>query len=143
MLIPTCFHKKIGKLTNLINFSYKSLLVVNSYTLYIEGNIFVCLSFSFCKFFRWLVCLFVCSSFSELSGIKSFSSGVYLNNHISESIHIWTTVTLEGCHTHRDSGWGWRSKSRTPLKSAVLLFYDICRYLTNHLLESIHIWTLF
>ena len=27
---------------------------------------------------------------------ESFSSGVYLANHSSESIHIWTIGTLEG-----------------------------------------------
>ena len=33
---------------------------------------------------------------------QSFSSGVYLSNYLSESIHIWTIVTLEGWHSLYD-----------------------------------------
>ena len=33
----------------------------------------------------------------------SFSSGVYLTNHSSESIHIWTIGTLEGRLSFHDS----------------------------------------
>ena len=35
---------------------------------------------------------------------QSFSSGVYLSNYISESIHIQTIVTLEGWHSLHDHG---------------------------------------
>ena len=35
---------------------------------------------------------------------QSFSSGVYLSNYSSESIHIWTIVTLEGWHSLHDHG---------------------------------------
>ena len=75
--------------------------------------------------------------FTELR--NSFSSGVYLTNQSSESIHIWTIGFLEGRLSFHDS-WpqdpcprvGSRSKSRTPLKSVFLLF---CY-------ESIHSWTI-
>ena len=39
--------------------------------------------------------------FTELP--ESFSSGVYLMNHSSESIHIWTISTLEGWLSFHDS----------------------------------------
>ena len=45
---------------------------------------------------------FVCSYFLPSHEIcvkvlrQSFSSGVYLSNYLSESIHIWTIATLEG-----------------------------------------------
>ena len=54
------------------------------------------------SFFRSYVRLFVLLS---VSGIcvkvlrQSFSSGIYLSNYLSESVHIWTIVTLEGCHS--------------------------------------------
>ena len=35
---------------------------------------------------------------------QSFSGGVYLSNYSSESIHIWTIVTLEGWHSLHDHG---------------------------------------
>ena len=35
---------------------------------------------------------------------QSFSCGVYLSNYSSESIHIWTIVTLEGWHSLHDHG---------------------------------------
>ena len=70
---------------------------------------------------------YVRSYFRHVCGIcvkvlrLSFSSGVYLSNYPSESIHIWTIVTLEGWHSLHDHGpqgpcpdWGQRSKSRTP-----------------------------
>ena len=60
------------------------------------------------------VCSFICSFvhpshswnlwqkfFTELR--ESFSSGVYLKNHSSESIHIWTIGTLEGGLSFHDS----------------------------------------
>ena len=34
----------------------------------------------------------------------SFSSGVYLSNYLSESIHIWTIVTLDGWHSLHNPG---------------------------------------
>ena len=54
------------------------------------------------------VCSFVLSYFHPLRGITSVlcasnSSGVYLTNHISESIHIWTIDTLEGWLSFHDS----------------------------------------
>ena len=57
--------------------------------------------YSFRLSVRPFVCSFVCS-FVIPSHVKvlrqSFSSGVYLSNYLSESIHIWTIVTLEGWH---------------------------------------------
>ena len=35
---------------------------------------------------------------------QSFCSGVYLSNYLSESIHIWTIVTLEGWHSLHNPG---------------------------------------
>ena len=52
-------------------------------------------------------------------------SGVYLSNHMSESIHRWTTmskVTLEDWYSHHDSrpqgpcAWVWLVKSLEVLK---------------------------
>ena len=63
--------------------------------------------------FRLSVRPFVCSlvrtsvTFVEFASkfcVKSFSSGVYLSNYSSESIHIWTIVTLEGWHSLHDHG---------------------------------------
>ena len=61
--------------------------------------------------FRLSVSLFVRSYVrSFVRGIcvkvlrQSFSSGVYLRNYSSESIHIWTIVTLEGWHSLYDHG---------------------------------------
>ena len=50
--------------------------------------------------------LFVRTSFRrvEFASKLSFSSGVYLSNYLSESIHIWTIVTLEGWHSLHDPG---------------------------------------
>ena len=54
--------------------------------------------------------MFVCLYFRHVRGIcvkvlrQSFSSGVYLSNYLSESIHIWTIVTLEGWHSLYDPG---------------------------------------
>ena len=90
--------------------------VVYVYTpgIYAEGYIvfvfpFVCSS----------VRMFVCSYFRHVRGIcvkvlrQSFSSGEYLSNYLSESIHIWTIVTLEvGIHSMTPDlmvhapGWG-------------------------------------
>ena len=52
---------------------------------------------------------FVRSYFRHVRGIcvkvlrQSFSCGVYLSNYSSESIHIWTIVTLEGWHSLHDN----------------------------------------
>ena len=64
--------------------------------------------------FRLSVCPFVSSFvrsyFRHVRGIcikvlrQSFSCGVYLSNYSSESIHIWTIVTLEGWHSLHDLG---------------------------------------
>ena len=54
------------------------------------------------------VCSFVRSYFRHVCRIcvivlrQSFSSGVYLSNYLSESIHIRTIVTLEGWHSLYD-----------------------------------------
>ena len=59
---------------------------------------------------RPFVCSFVRSYFRHVCRIcvkvlrQSFSSGVYLSNYLSESIHIWTIVTLEGWHSLHDPG---------------------------------------
>ena len=37
------------------------------------------------------------------AGGQTFSSGIYPSNHLSESIHILTMVTLEGWHLRLDS----------------------------------------
>ena len=56
--------------------------------------------------------LFVCSFVRHVRGIyhkvftkldESFSSGVYLTNYLSESIHIWTIGTLEAWLSFHDS----------------------------------------
>ena len=88
-------------------FSANSWLTLPCYTpgIYAEGYIvfvfpFVCSS----------VRMFVCSYFRHVRGIcvkvlrQSFSSGVYLSNYLSGSIHIWTIVTLEGWHSLYDPG---------------------------------------
>ena len=54
---------------------------------------FVCASVTFVEFMT--------KFFTELH--ESFSSGVYLMNHSSESIHIWTIGTLEGRLSFHDS----------------------------------------
>ena len=82
-------------------------VVTSNYTpgIYADGYIvfvfpFVCSS----------VCMFVRSYFRHVCRIcvkvlrQSFSSGVYLSNYLSESIHIWTIVTLEGWHSLHDRG---------------------------------------
>ena len=55
---------------------------------------------------------------------SSFSSGIYLNNHSSESIHIWIIGTMEDwLHSMTpDPWWDYRSKSRTPLKNVSTFF---------------------
>ena len=61
-------------------------------------------------FVRLYVRLFVRSYFRHVCRIcvkvlhQSFSSSVYLSNYLSESIHIWTIVTLEGWHSLHDPG---------------------------------------
>ena len=79
--------------------------------------------------------MFVCSYFRHVRGIcvkvlrQSFSSGVYLSNYLSESIHIWTIVTLEGWHSLYDPGpqgpcpWvGLEVKIKDTFKSAFSKF---------------------
>ena len=64
--------------------------------------------------FRLSICLFICSfvclfilpsrSWNYFKVLHSSnSSGVYLSNHSSESIHIWTIGTLEGRLSFHDS----------------------------------------
>ena len=59
-------------------------------------------------FVRLYVRLFVRSYFRHVCRFcvkvlrQSFSSGAYLSNYLSESIHIWTIVTLEGWHSLHD-----------------------------------------
>ena len=59
-------------------------------------------------FVRLYVRSFVRSYFRHVCRIcvkvlrQNFSSGVYLSNYLSESIHIWTIVTLEGWHSLHD-----------------------------------------
>ena len=82
----------------------KKRIVYTDYTpgIYADGYIV----FVF-PFIRLYVLLFV-RSFVIPSRVKvlrqSFSSGVYLSNYLSESIHIWTIVTLEGWHSLHDLG---------------------------------------
>ena len=74
--------------------------------IYAEGYIV----FVFRPFVCLFVRLFVRSYFRHVRGIcvkvlrQSFSSDVYLSNYSSESIHIWTIVTLEGWHSLHDHG---------------------------------------
>ena len=81
------------------------------------------------------VCSFVRSYFRHVCRIcvkvlrQSFSSGVYLSNYLSESIHIWTIVTLEGWHSLLDPrpqgpcpGVGLEVKIEDTLKSAFSKF---------------------
>ena len=81
--------------------------------IYAEGYIVFVFPFvrSYVRMFvRSFVCSFVRSYFLPSRGIcvkvlrQSFSSGVYLSNYSSESIHIWTIVTLEGWHSLHDRG---------------------------------------
>ena len=53
-----------------------------------------------------------------------FLKCVYLGNHLSEIIHIWTKVTHEGWDSAHDFGLGrgQRSRSRTPLTFFMLNF---------------------
>ena len=43
--------------------------------------------------------------------VSQVRSGVYFSNHLSESIHVWTIVTLESWHSHHDLSpqglWPW------------------------------------
>ena len=62
---------------------------------------------SVCIFVRLFVGLFVLLplclwNLQQCFGL-SFSSGVHIINHLSEGIHIWIIVTLEGWHSHHDS----------------------------------------
>ena len=65
---------------------------------------------SVCPFVCSFVCSFVRSYFRHVCRIyvkvlrQSFSSGVYLSNYLSESIHIWTIVTMVGWHSLHDPG---------------------------------------
>ena len=73
--------------------------------IYAEGYIVFVFSFV-CSFICSFVCSFVLPSrswnyFKLLC--SSNSSGVYLTNHSSESIHIWTIGTLEGRLSFHDS----------------------------------------
>ena len=85
---------------------------VNNYTpgIYAEGFIvfvfpFVCWFVG--SFVRLFVHLFIHSYSRSWNYFKvlqsSNSSGVYLTNHSSESIHIWTIGTLEGWLSFHDS----------------------------------------
>ena len=62
-----------------------------------------------CSFVRLFVrTSFRCVEFASKFCVKvlrqSFSSGLYISNYSSESIHIWTIVTLEGWHLLHDPG---------------------------------------
>ena len=72
--------------------------------IYAEG--YIVFVFPFVRsYVRMFVRSFVRSYFLPSRGIcvkvlrLSFSSGVCLSNYSSESIHIWTIVTLEGWHS--------------------------------------------
>ena len=77
--------------------------------IYAEGYIVFVFPFV-CSSVRMFVRSFVRSYFLPSRGIflqvlrLSFSSGVYLSNYLSESIHIWTIVTLEGWQSLHDPG---------------------------------------
>ena len=51
--------------------------------------------YGFCSFCSYVRSYFLLSHRTKFY-VKSFSSGVYLTNHSSESIHIWTIGTLAG-----------------------------------------------
>ena len=73
----------------------------NHYTpsIYAEGYIV----FVF-PFIRWYVRSFVRTSWNYYKVLRARNlSGVYLTNHSSESIHIWTIGTLEGRLSFHDS----------------------------------------
>ena len=75
-----------------------------THNIYADGNVVFVFPFDGSSI------MFICSSSYHDSGIYckvlhlSFSSGVYLSNHSSENIHIWTIVTLEGWHSLHDPG---------------------------------------
>ena len=94
---PVRMQKRIG---------YKIFTIFYTPGSYAEGYIvFISL------FVRSYVCSFIQSWFHPIREllqfyIKSFSGGVYLTNHSSESIHIWTIGTLEGWLLFHGPGWG-------------------------------------
>ena len=91
------------KMTGLI----KTMLYSPYYTPGIFADGYIVFVFPFvCSSVR----MFVSSYFRHVRGIcvkvlrQSFSSGVYLSNYKSESLYIWTIVTLEGWHSLHDPG---------------------------------------
>ena len=74
-------------------------------SIYAEGYIVFVFLFV-CTYVRLFVRSFVLPSHSWNSFkvlLASNSSGVYLTNHSSESVHIWTIGTLEGRLSFHDS----------------------------------------
>ena len=63
--------------------------------------------YSFHLSVRLFVCSFLHTSFRRVEFASKFCvkvSQAYLSNYLSESIHIWTIVTLEGWHSLHDHG---------------------------------------
>ena len=77
--------------------------LIESSSLYpgIYAEVYIVLVF---QFVCWFVCSFDRTSVTFVEFASKFyykvsqDSGVYLSNFLSESIHIWTIVTLEGWH---------------------------------------------
>ena len=87
------------------------VLVCGNYTPGIYADGYIVFAFPFVRSsVRMFVSSFVRSYFRHVRGIcvkvlrQSFSCGVYLSNYSSESIHIWTIVTLEGWQSLHDHG---------------------------------------
>ena len=88
-----------------VQYNYLKSPAYNHYTPGIYADGYIVFVFPFVRLY---VRLFVRSYFRHVCRIcvkvlrQSFSSGVYLSNYLSESIHIWTIVTLEGWHSLHD-----------------------------------------
>ena len=81
--------------------------------------------------------------------VLKFSRSSYLDNHLSESIHAWTTGILYGWLSLHNIGplgpcpGGGRGQKLVNLQNVVFLHLNVSRspYLDNHLSKSIQTWT--
>ena len=74
----------------------------------IYAEVYIVFVFPFiCLFVHYFVSSFICDSVLFVELLRSFAlkflKWVYLTNHSSESIHIWTIGTLEGQLSFHDS----------------------------------------
>ena len=97
--------KNTTKTDDVLWFLYPQHLCWGVYSFRLSVRLLVCTSVTFVEF--------TTQFFTELH--ESFSSGVYLTNHSSESIHIWTIGTLKGRLSFHGS-WPQRSCPRVGLE---------------------------